>query len=69
MYAGKQAVEIACYQAGIRLIRKTDHFCELCVMAKMTDERGKEAPQHSDKPMDFIRVDLVTYNVASYLSH
>ncbi len=38
-------------------------------MAKMTNERGKEAPRHSDKPIDFIRVDLVTYNVASYLSH
>lgn len=69
MHAGKQAVEIACHQAGIRLTGKTDHFCEPCVMAKMTDERGKEAPRHGDKPMDFIRVDLVTHDVASHLGH
>ncbi len=69
MHAGKQAVKIACHQAGIRLTGKTDHFCEPCVMAKMTNERSKEALRHSDKPIDFIRVDLVTYNVASHLNY
>ena len=38
-------------------------------MAKMTNECSKEALQHSNKPIDFICIDLVTYNVASYLSH
>ena len=69
MHAGKQAVEITCHQAGIRLTGKTDHFCEPYMIAKMTDERSKEAPRHGDKPIDFIRVDLVTHDVASHLGH
>lgn len=69
MHAGRQAVEAACSRAGINLTAKNNHFCEPCVMAKMTDELGKQAPVQSNKPLDFIRVDLVTHNTPSHLGY
>ncbi len=60
MHAGRAAVEEACRQAGIQLTGERDDFCEGCVKGKMHGELGKQAPNQTTSPIDFIRVDLVT---------
>ena len=69
IHASEDIVKKACQRAGISLTAKNDTFCEPCIIGKMTDEVGKQAPVEATAPLDFIRVDTVLHKDTSHLGH
>jgi hypothetical protein len=69
MHASEDIVRKACQRAGISLTAKNDTFCEPCIMGKMTDEVGKQAPVEVNVLLDFIRIDTVLHKDASHLGY
>jgi hypothetical protein len=69
LHASKATIEEACRRADIKITHKDDDFCEGCIMGKMTDELGKEAPIQGTEPLDFIRIDTVSHSPPAMLGY
>jgi hypothetical protein len=69
VHANKDAITKACKDAGINLAGPVHHFCEPCTIAKMTDKLPKEAHDVAFRPLDFIRVGLVTLGSPGHLGY
>ena len=68
LYAGKATVLKACKDAGIDLYGHND-FCEPCVLAKKIDEILKVAVTVATRALEYVRLDLVVYDVTGYLGY
>jgi hypothetical protein len=69
IYASEDIVRKAYQRAGISLTAKNDTFCKPYIIGKITDKVGKQAPVEVNVLLDFIRVDIVLHNEASYLGY
>lgn len=67
-HAGKEVIQRACKDANIDIC-DTKVFCEPCVMAKATDEYGKQAPPMTTVPLEYIRTDVITHREPGHLGY
>ncbi|KAK1832236.1 hypothetical protein QBC39DRAFT_257014, partial [Podospora conica] len=68
LYAGKATVLKAYKDIGINLY-STNDFYEPCILAKKTNKIPKLAATVTTKALEYVKLDIVIYDVAGYLGY